>query len=680
MIETQRYRRFLGIVMCIGLLAALFVAAWRVHVEQHARRVEIVMDGQEFFSFAQAYGYNPQAFLVALRRAGLTSLAVTEELGGNINSSDHGVAYSGQQLLDQARLSPIRDPGFAALLRAHRVKADWIYLEAFNRSTYQRYVRSLRHYFQPRDVVTLRNAAPYIVAAKTDLDYFDNLALGLPGDQLTLARKLHLLLVPRVQNDERYTPATIDAIFNDFLRHERVSTVIFFGLRNQVLGYPDQLQATAEAFKRTKLDFGSIEVYSKDQVQKGNLGLARLIPNQVVRVQAISKLELDKLDFPTVVARYALGARERNVRIVYLRPFPHEYEGQTIEATNVAMVSEIRDALRRDGMRTGRATPLARSRLDGLVTVLAELVSLAVVGGFLLLVEFVRSAGRPSKPGETIPRAVYRLAVVLFAATVVLMAGTLAIQHGLLGRKLAALAGGLTFATLAFTTLAQTFRAQPPTRTRAAMLAGMRALSIAVGGALLGALVVVGLLSHPLFMEEIEAFSGVKLLLLVVPLAALAIALYSPRFGEPLSVESLQAPVRAWQLLAGIAIVGLGALIALRSGNQSDIGPSALETHLRSGLTHLLVVRPRFKEFLIGWPAVLLSAALWPRHRRWLAWLLALGAGVGLGDVVDTFSHLHTPLWVGGLRIFNGLILGTLIGLAVVWLYRHYVPEGARSE
>ncbi|MDE2572340.1 MAG: hypothetical protein KGM44_07460 [bacterium] len=680
MIETHRYRRLLYAVLCLGLLAALFVAVWRVHAEHQARRVEIAMDAQDFLSFAHAYGYNPKAFLIALRRAGLTSLAVTEELGGNVSTSSHGVVYSGQQVLDQALLAPVHDPGLARLLHDHAVKPDWVYVEAFDRPTYERYLHALRRYFEPKDVRPVRTAFPYVVAARTDLDYFNNLALGLPADQVGLARDTHLLLIPRVQNDERYSPAAIDSIFGDIARDGRVSTIIFFGLRNQVLGFPDQLDATAAAFGRSGDNFGTIEVYSKDQLQKGNLGLARLIPNQVVRVQAIAKLELDKLDLPTVVSRYALGARERNVRVIYLRPFQHEYEGKSIEATNIALVAAIKDALLRDGLRIGRATPFPRTRFWSVVTLLALIAALAVPAGFLLLIEFLRTGPGEQAPGRPLPRPLGRLALILFAATVALMLGALAIHHDLLGRKLAALAAGLTFGTLSFTTLAVLFRTPPPPRAGAALSRGVRALLAAVGTALLGALVIVGLLSHPLLMTEVEAFSGVKLLLLLIPLAALLIALYSPRFGSTLSAASLQSPVRVWELLAGVAVIALGAVLTLRSGNQSDIGPSPLEQHLRTGLTHLLVVRPRTKEFLIGWPSLLLVAALWPRHRRWLAWLLALGAGVGLGDVVDTFSHLHTPLWVGAVRTINGLLLGIAAGAVLVWLYRRFVPEEPAIE
>ena len=55
-------------------------------------------------------------------------------------------------------------------------------------------------------------------------------------------------------------------------------------------------------------------------MQKGNDTLAKLIPGRTVRVQAIAKTELDKLRLDEVVDRYVLGVRERNVRVVYLRP------------------------------------------------------------------------------------------------------------------------------------------------------------------------------------------------------------------------------------------------------------------------------------------------------------------------------------------------------------------------
>jgi hypothetical protein len=85
-----------------------------------------------------------------------------------------------------------------------------------------------------------------------------------------------------------------------------------------------------------------------------------------------------------------------------------------------------------------------------------------------------------------------------------------------------------------------------------------------------------------------------------------------------------------------------------------------------------LSVRPRFKEFLIGFPALMLLPALRIPHRRWLGVLLALAIGIGLGDIIDTFSHLHTELLVSVLRIFSGFVIGAVIGIAAILIYRAF--------
>jgi hypothetical protein len=189
---------------------------------------------------------------------------------------------------------------------------------------------------------------------------------------------------------------------------------------------------------------------------------------------------------------------------------------------------------------------------------------------------------------------------------------------------------------------------------------------------LLGALVVVGVLSSPLTMEEIERFRGVRLILALPPLIALALYLFDRRFGSGVQRpgDVFLSPVLTYQLLAGLAIVALGALMIARSGNESDISPSQFELTLRHALTHVLSVRPRFKEFLIGFPCLMLLPALLPAHRRVIGWLLALGIGVGVGDIIDTFSHLHTPLEISILRIVNGLVIGVIIGALAIWIYR----------
>lgn len=620
------------------------------------------MDFTDFDALARSYDYNPAAFLIALRRAGLTSLALTEELGANVGYDGKAYATTGAALLNQARVTPLRDPLLARLVRTHRIVSGAVYLLVSDPSTYDRYRRELALHFMPRSVRILRPTAPWLIEVRTQIDYFNALALGIPTDQIELARRLALLVIPRFQNDERFSAPQIDATFDEVLRYDpKVSTVIFFGLSNQVLGYPDHLQETADAFKRHVFNFGSIETYDTSQVQKGNDTLAKLVPGRTVRVQAIAKTELDKLKLDDVVARYVLGVRERNVRVVYLRPWSHPDGNLSIEATNVEMVKSIAGALRAEGLRLGRATPIPQ--YHGNNRALVGVAALAVPSIFVLLLDFFGWYRR-------------ELAAAAYALTIIVYVAGVFADHDAFVRSCAALAGALLFAAAALLTLIPAWNEIPAAAAGTQFFRSVGWMLAATAVALLGALVVVGVLSSPLAMEEIERFRGVRLVLALPPLIALALYFFDRRFGagarNPRDV--FLSPVLAYQLFAGIAIVALGALMLLRSGNESDISPSPIELSLRHALTHVLSVRPRFKEFVIGFPCMMVLPALLPSHRRAIGWLLALGIGVGVGDVIDTFSHLHTPLEVSILRVVIGLALGAIVGAIVIWVYRRTVP------
>src|ERR1700679_1171705 len=193
---------------------------------------------------------------------------------------------------------------------------------------------------------------------------------------------------------------------------------------------------------------------------------------------------------------------------------------------------------------------------------------------------------------------------------------------------------------------------------------------------LCGALTIVGLLSTLLTMTEVDHFLGVKYVLALPPLIALGLYFFTDRFGAKLDLRAAaEEPVRVVQLLAGLVLIAGALLLVERSRKQSDIAPSSFELALRAHLTTILQVRPRFKEFVVAWPALMLVPALLAEDRRRWGWLFVLAVGMGLGDLIDTFSHLHTPLLVGVERVVNGGVLGAVIGAAVIFVYRRLRPE-----
>ena len=649
--------RIAAFILLIGLLASLFVAFERARIERATRRVEIAMDYNDFLALARSYNYRPEAFLVALRRAGLTSLALQEELGSSVGTDKNAYVASGVALLATSRLSPIADPTLSSLVRNHRIAQDEVYLLVYDRPTFERYMQQLPLHFTPGSLRLLHASAPWVIAIRTQLDYFGSVGLGIPRSELQLARRLNFLVIPRFQNDERLQAPQIAALF-DTLRHQaRISTLVFFGLRNQVVGFPDHLKDTADVMKPRKLTFGSIETYDPNQIQKGNDELARLMPGQTVRVQAIAKLEQDKLSFDDIVARYLLGARERNIRVVYLRPFAHQYGALSIEKTNVELVRQIADGLRARGFTLGRASPVPLYRGNNRAVV--GIAALSVPSIFVLLLFALR---------------LYRpwLAIAAYALTIIIYAGGLLSHHDILGRSIIALAGALLFAAAAVWVYGGAFTEPPAQSTGAQIVRGLYWTTLATGVALLGALVVVGLMSSPLVMEEIERFRGVKALLAVPAIVALLLYLFTDRFGARIQNPraAFSTPVGVGQLILGLLILVAAVLVITRSGNQTDIAPSSFELSLRSGLTSLLTVRPRFKEFLVGFPLMMLVPALLFAHRRAVGWLLAIGVGVGIGDIIDTFSHLHTPLVVSLMRVFNAAVIGCIIGALAILIYR----------
>jgi len=656
MSAPRRYRLALTMVLVVALLAALYVAIVRERKELGSRRVEIAMDYGDFSALCASYGYDREQMLIALRRAGLTSLAVSEELGGTLNSGTTAYLVTGQQLIAQSRLGPLASRSFAGLAARGALSPADLYLVVFDERALGRYRRALRAHLGPSAVRDVSAGPPAVLAVRSQADYFGSLGLGLPEEPLVLARRLGLFLIPRVQNDERFGAIDIDRTFADFRAGERPTTVVFFGTRNEVLGYPDHLDDAAAAFRRSGLNFGSIETYDKNQLQKGNDGLAEKAIERTTRVEAISKTELDKLDFDTVVARYLLGVRERNVRVVYLRPILHQHDGASLERTNVELVRQIRDGLLARGFSLGRATPVPGFRINPLVV---ALVALAVPAIYLLLL-------------EAFGKRRANFAYVAFGIALLLLAAGYAIHHDLLARKTLALLGAIGFATMGVVAVPRAFTLPPPPTYGGCMFAGLRTVGVALAFALAGGLVVVGLVSTPLLMEEVDRFTGVKAVIAFPPLFAFALYVYTRRFGNepPGARASALAPVRAYQLVALIAIAALALVYVSRSGNQSDITPSAFELTLRSNLTSVLGVRPRFKEFLIGVPLLMLLPALRLEHKRAAGWVFALGIAIGTSDVVDTFSHLHTPLVASLVRVINGAAIGILVGAVAIVVYR----------
>mgnify|MGYP003349477890 CR=1 FL=1 len=99
-----------------------------------------------------------------------------------------------------------------------------------------------------------------------------------------------------------------------------------------------------------------------------------------------------------------------------------------------------------------------------------------------------------------------------------------------------------------------------------------------------------------------------------------------------------------------------------RSGNYFQI--FNFELNIRNALENFFLVRPRFKEILLGYPALLLG--YWYVDRSFNRQFLWLFNGIGviaLSSLINSFCHFHTPVLISFYRSLVGIFLGVLFAI-----------------
>ena len=183
---------------------------------------------------------------------------------------------------------------------------------------------------------------------------------------------------------------------------------------------------------------------------------------------------------------------------------------------------------------------------------------------------------------------------------------------------------------------------------------------------LAGGILVSAVISDTVFMIKLEQFGGVKYSL-SLPVALVLAYLVSKNRGE--------FTRRGLALAGGLAVLFavIFAVASVRSGNfNAPLFP--FEESFRGFLENVFRARPRAKEFLIGYPCLLLGLNMLYEERfkdfRLPAVILVSVGVFGLTSVVNTFCHAHIPFLMSVLRSVYGAVLGLLGGAVLIRLSR----------
>lgn len=467
--------------------------------------------------------------------------------------------------------------------------------------------------------------------------------IGLNTDQAAVANANGLLIIARCANPPAVGTKTVE----ETLKWAReLGATIFLPMGDQVLGRRDAITTTEDTLHNLGMLYASAE-FAKIG---GDEEVLRTAPENVVRLHSAQVAELDKLSLPDAVERYSKAARERNMRILLIRPFS---SGSDMPLTNFGdFLHRIRSELLRSGYALG--TPKAFSE-PGLPSWYPIPIAISLLPAtFFVGTQFF--TGRRAR---------------LVGGILLALIGLASPTH--IGIQVAALLATLTFPVAGFLVL-------DALRPKNVWLGFVLVSAIS----LIGGLCVAGMLNGVAYYVMAKEFSGVKASIFL-PILIIGY-LFMVRLGDV--KEVLKRPITWGTAMLGLTIIAVLAVMIARTGNDTGVSASDSELVFRGVLDRYLYVRPRTKEFMIGHPILMVGIGLLgyltrrpvkaPLLGGWAALLLMVGA-MGQTSMVNTLTHLHIPVMLSLARDGLGLLIGSIIGAGLWAIVSRLLPMGEEA-
>ncbi len=471
------------------------------------------------------------------------------------------------------------------------------------------------------------------------VDLLRDTSIGLDPEICTQAKLAGIAVIGRFTN----RPGTSVEEIGSLLADARQSGAIgYLPQGDQVLGQRDHIKDVVRQLKELGL------IYFTPEFAKiaGDNKIMAAMPEHAVRVHSIQAAEVDRLSPAEYLERFSKAAKERNIRVLLIRPLSTTAESGAKNLNST--LSKVSHELTKDGLVLKEPKPFPIRNVP-IFAFMAIAMATAIVG-----IATIFGLGLPDRPTIILSFAIMAgFLCALFEAT----------------RPFSALSSALIFPIAAYVWICT-----KPDRNAVLSYFVASAISFA------GGLSVAGLLNSVAYTVQVDQFSGVKAAHFL-PIVIVAIFLIS----QLTDLRKVLASPATW----GYLVLGFVALIAVafmlsRTGNDNPAAVSGFELKMRGVLDRFLYTRPRTKEFLFGHPAMilgLLSLAWSSRNHEdqrassyatWGVALLVAGA-IGQTSIVNTMCHLHSPIIISVARIAIGLVAGLAFGL-LIWVFARPKP------
>ena len=621
----KQIRTLIYIVMAISLVACTFVGIRRIQTESAYKDVEIAIRYSDALRISIEGEVPLEEVLSHFKEIGVTTLLAKERTVASVIEKDYNSFKGLEEItLVEGYILKFYYPEVTEL------KPDSRYIVTENKEVAQTIYES--YYVKGIELAEYESDGTYFLEIGEYGSSIATIGVGFDTENLNLAASLGFTIAPQVKNWDDVTPESVEYLIDNIKSIDNVNTIYFSDSKIPAVD-TETFPEFMENYQLGFIEFSSNKQEGFNTLAKKTSELGT--DYKVVRLHTLEDNKVNTFDVTDLMERYELALKERNNR-VFLFKLPSTTELQAdVDYLDEAVVT-FKNMAEEEGYTI--SGQVSNYNLPNIPVVVAILTGLGAIMIFILLLSefgFVKTG--------------YVLGILGLLAYIGLLKlrPTLACQ-------LMALFGSIMFPTYAMVKGIK----EEPRDLKESILSLLKICVISFGGVL----TIIGCISRTNFALGIDLFLGVKFATVVPIILVLIYLIFKAHKFDYRYYKGLLDKKISYGALIAIGLLAIVLYIYVsRTGNTGTA--TDFERSFRQLLDNILGVRPRTKEFLIGYP-ILLALLYYGYKERYI--VAVIFAVIGTISLVNTYAHIHTPVVISLIRSAYGIIFGIIIGLILI--------------
>lgn len=648
------FRHFKVLIPLI-LISLAFIVAFNIFLERltfdsQRKNAQFSILNSDISLLQELSGNDRSTMLAILKdQVGISTIIVPEYTIGEYERLSKITVLPGHQIINTLRVGQLYRTVLSRLRRKTTIDPHATYIIVDELKVYKQIISHLK-LFLPRNSVVEHSGR--IIQVNIPFEKVLNLPLGFSEDLIKPYTTFGFNIIPELKSFYTFSNSKIDYTFAELERNELVKSVMF--AKDFNFGEKDFSENLLTNFQRSDYKLIVPEFVASVYEQPRHLkSLASKLSTEVVVLHGVLKKDDGSLALESLFNRYLRALNERSPHILTFAPLRSSHLSNLYDKNILYMKKVIETYERSGGINVDyfpNLNKIGTSYMEKLI------IGLGVFSALFLLILKVHRLDTPRQYG-------YLIGFLSIAYAIVLCVQPLTVSLlGLMSVVLGPVIGFVYFYPNHYV-ISNGY-------SRRKLFTLFLFLLQAFFVCMVSVVFCIALYSDAVHLQNIVPFRGVKLgLLLPVVLVGLYFYCGDRRVNSIMYV--LRRVVRFPMTFSAFLVFLLASFVILvyifRSGNYSQL--SSFESSFRLFLEQLFIVRPRFKEFLIGYPALLIGYWFADQKLKDMLWFLnGLGA-IALASLINSFCHFHTPVLISLYRSVLGFVIGCFVALAVYYTY-----------